>query len=101
MSRDLQALVTQAIRAEMGAAGLTLRALSGTSGITQVTLQRVMSCKRDMNLEQLDQLSRALACRRSTCSRRRSADALWPSNATDTDDRARRRSDALCPADDQ
>ena len=60
MSRELQAWTASAIRAETAARHWSIRTLGHNSGVPDKTLRRALDCERDMNLEQLDRIARAL-----------------------------------------
>ena len=58
--RELQSFVAQAIGTELGARGWSRRGLAARAGLNERTLMRVMTCTREMTLQQLDRIAQAL-----------------------------------------
>ena len=58
--RELQAYTASAIRAEAAARLMSIRTLSNESGVPDKTLRRALDCERDLSLDQLDRIARAL-----------------------------------------
>ena len=58
--REYQRYIVQAINAERAAQGLTAKALRLAAGLPDKTFRRAMSLERDLNIEQLDRIARAL-----------------------------------------
>ena len=57
---DLSLALAAQVRAEMGAARLSTRALARASGVPERTLARLISGERTIDVAQLDMLCRAL-----------------------------------------
>jgi lambda repressor-like predicted transcriptional regulator len=57
---ELQAWMSQAIRAESAARGLSVRQLALKAGIPDKVLRRALDCERAFHLEQLEKIAAAL-----------------------------------------